>query len=55
VRFDSERKRGIHHFRKSSYDMWDESEEPEPEEAVEDSLRTQCYLALRSVVCESLH
>jgi hypothetical protein len=27
---------GIHHFRKSSYDVWGEGEEPEPEEAVED-------------------
>jgi hypothetical protein len=27
---------GVHHFRKSSYDVWDEGEEPEPEEAVED-------------------
>jgi hypothetical protein len=27
---------GVHHFRKSSYDVWDEGEEPEPEEVVED-------------------
>jgi hypothetical protein len=27
---------GVHHFRKSSYDVWEEGEEPEPEEAVED-------------------
>jgi hypothetical protein len=24
--------RRIHHFRKSSYDVWDEGEEPKPEE-----------------------
>lgn len=27
---------GVHHFRKSSYDVWDEGEEPEPGEVVED-------------------
>lgn len=27
---------GVHHFRKSSYNVWDEDEEPEPEEVVED-------------------
>jgi len=32
--FDSERvSEGIHHFRRSCYDVWDEGEEPEPEEA----------------------
>jgi hypothetical protein len=27
---------GTRHFRKSSYDVWDEGEEPEPEESSED-------------------
>jgi len=27
---------GVNHFHKSSYDVWEEGEEPEPEEAVED-------------------
>jgi len=29
---------GIHRFRKSSYDVWDKGEEPEPEEEIEDFL-----------------
>ncbi|WP_137695456.1 hypothetical protein [Halorubrum sp. GN11GM_10-3_MGM] len=41
---------GIHHFRKSSYDVWGEDEEPDPEELSKVSLRTQCYLALPNQV-----